>query len=196
MVRMFRDPEIGIVGAQKVAVNTPDHITGLLSHLRLRMEHELCLEIPRLGEMIAFRKVFDRIPPDVAMDEAFVEALVVRNGLRAVSVGTGKDGMIDVPFIPASADIQNGDVFVTSGIDGLYPPGLAVATITSVEKNAAFQFARITGKPASGADSHRYVMVLNNPSIITYPTPDVNTEERKASRDKTPRNRRDGKAER
>lgn len=81
MVRMFRDPDVGMVGAQKVAVNTPDHITGLLSHLRLRMEHELCLEIPRLGEMIAFRKVFDHIPPDVAMDEAFVEALVVKHGM-------------------------------------------------------------------------------------------------------------------
>lgn len=82
MVRMFADPDVGMVGAQKVAVNTPDHIAGLLSHLRLRMEHELCLEIPRLGEMIAFRKVFDRIPADVAMDEAFVEALVVRMGLQ------------------------------------------------------------------------------------------------------------------
>jgi len=80
-VRMFRDPTVGMVGAQKVAVNTPEHITGLLSHIRLRMEHELCLEIPRLGEMIAFRKVFDRIPPDVAMDEAFVEAIVVEHGL-------------------------------------------------------------------------------------------------------------------
>jgi biofilm PGA synthesis N-glycosyltransferase PgaC len=58
MVRMFRDPNVGMVGAQKMAVNTPDHIVGLLSHLRLRMEHELCLEIPRLGEMIAFRKAF------------------------------------------------------------------------------------------------------------------------------------------
>ncbi len=81
LVRMFEDPNVGMVGAQKVAVNTPDHIVGLLSHLRLRLEHELCLEIPRLGEMIAFRKVFDRIPPDVAMDEAFVEALVVRHGM-------------------------------------------------------------------------------------------------------------------
>ena len=69
LVRMFKDPGIGMVGAQKVAVNTPDHIAGLLSHLRLRMEHELCLEIPRLGEMIAFRKVFEYIPPDIAMDE-------------------------------------------------------------------------------------------------------------------------------
>mgnify|MGYP001828238093 FL=1 len=63
LVRMFKDPKVGMVGAQKVAVDTPDHITGLLSHLRLRMEHELCLEIPRLGEMVAFRKVFDHIPP-------------------------------------------------------------------------------------------------------------------------------------
>lgn len=82
LVRMFKDPAVGMVGAQKVAVNTPDHIVGLLSHLRLRMEHELCLEIPRLGEMIALRRVFDQIPPDIAMDEAFVEAIVVRHGMR------------------------------------------------------------------------------------------------------------------
>lgn len=81
LVRMFADPVVGMVGAQKMAVNTPDHIVGLLSHLRLRMEHELCLEIPRLGEMIAFRKVFEYIPPDIAMDEAFVEAIVVRQGM-------------------------------------------------------------------------------------------------------------------
>ena len=82
MVRMFADPAVGMTGAHKVAVNTPEHIIGYLSHLRLQMEHQLCLDIPRLGELIAFRKVFDRIPPDVAMDEAFVEALVVRRGLQ------------------------------------------------------------------------------------------------------------------
>lgn len=82
MVRMFADPAVGMTGAHKVPVNTPDHIVGVLSHLRLKMEHQLCLEIPRLGELIAFRKVFDRIPPDVAMDEAFVEALVIRRGLQ------------------------------------------------------------------------------------------------------------------
>ena len=101
LVRMFEDPEVGMVGAQKVAVNTPDHIVGLLSHLRLRMEHELCLEIPRLGEMIAFRKMFDRIPPDVAMDEAFVESLVVKHGLSvqyapdAVVYNTGPTTIAD-----------------------------------------------------------------------------------------------------
>ena len=82
MVRMFDDSAVGMTGAHKVPVNTPEHITGYLSHLRLKMEHQLCLDIPRLGELIAFRKVFDHIPPDVAMDEAFVEALVVRRGLQ------------------------------------------------------------------------------------------------------------------
>jgi biofilm PGA synthesis N-glycosyltransferase PgaC len=82
MVRMFRDPAVGMTGAHKVAVNTPDHIVGLLSHLRLQLEHQLCLEIPRLGELVAFRKVFDQMPADVAMDEAFVEALIVRRGMQ------------------------------------------------------------------------------------------------------------------
>jgi len=82
LVRMLADPAVGMTGAHKVPVNTPGHVIGYLSHLRLKMEHQLCLEIPRLGELIAFRKVFDRIPPDVAMDEAFVEALVVRRGLQ------------------------------------------------------------------------------------------------------------------
>lgn len=101
MVRMFEDPTVGMVGAQKVAVNTPDHIAGLLSHLRLRMEHELCLDIPRLGEMIAFRKVLDHIPPDVAMDEAFVEAFVVERGMQvryapdAIVYNTGPDTIKD-----------------------------------------------------------------------------------------------------
>jgi cellulose synthase/poly-beta-1,6-N-acetylglucosamine synthase-like glycosyltransferase len=82
MVRMFADSAVGMVGAHKVPVNTPEHIVGFLTHLRLKMEHQLCLEIPRLGELIAFRKLFDQIPLDVAMDEAFVEALVIRRGLQ------------------------------------------------------------------------------------------------------------------
>lgn len=81
LVRMFADPAIGMVGAQKTLPELPTHITGLLNHLRTRMEHQLALDIPRLSEMIAFRKVFDAIPDRSAVDEAFVEALVVKHGL-------------------------------------------------------------------------------------------------------------------
>lgn len=82
LVRPFADLKIGMTGAQKVAANTPEHIIGYFSHLRLKLEHSLCLEIPRLGELIAFRKVLDAIPRDVSMDEAFVEAIVIRRGLE------------------------------------------------------------------------------------------------------------------
>jgi cellulose synthase/poly-beta-1,6-N-acetylglucosamine synthase-like glycosyltransferase len=82
LVKLFADPKVGMTGAQKIPVNVPEHIVGYMSHLRLQMEHQLCLEIPRTGELIAFRKVFTHLPPDVAMDEAFVEALVIQRGLQ------------------------------------------------------------------------------------------------------------------
>ena len=82
LVKPFVNPQVGMTGAQKIPVNVPEHIVGYMSHLRLQMEHQLCLEIPRLGELIAFRKVFNQLPPDVAMDEAFVEAIVIQRGLE------------------------------------------------------------------------------------------------------------------
>ncbi|MEW6231655.1 MAG: glycosyltransferase [Chloroflexota bacterium] len=82
LVLPFADPKVGMTGAQKIPVNAPSDVVGYMSHLRLKLEHQLSLEIPRLGELIAFRKVLDEIPPDVAMDEAFVEALVIKRGLE------------------------------------------------------------------------------------------------------------------
>jgi len=115
-----------------------------------------------------------------------VPVMLVRNGLRAVAVGSGKDGSIDIPFMPVSADVQNGDMFVTSGIDGTYPPGLVVAEVTSVQKNAAYVFAKISAKPAAGVDNHRYVMVLPLPAA-SVARPDTKVEEtpRKSARDRT-----------
>ncbi len=99
-----------------------------------------------------------------------VPVMIVRNGLRAIAVGSGKDGSIDVPFLPVSADVQNGDEFVTSGIDGTYPPGLTVAQVTSVEKKAAYMFAKIVARPAAGVDNYRYVMILRPaPAPIARP---------------------------
>jgi rod shape-determining protein MreC len=115
-----------------------------------------------------------------------VPVMLVRNGLRAVAVGSGKDGSIDIPFMPASADVVNGDMFVTSGIDGTYPPGLVVANVTSVEKNAAYVFAKIVAKPAAGVDNHRYVMMLPLPASAA-PRPESKADEpaRKTGRERT-----------
>ena len=92
--------------------------------------------------------------------EQVIPVQVVRNGLRAVIFGLGYDGALEVRYMPVNADVEKGDLLVTSGIDGVYPPGLPVAFVDSIERNAAYPFARITCRPASGVRSHRHVMVL------------------------------------
>ena len=87
---------------------------------------------------------------------------VLRTGLRAVAYGGAEGGMLDLRFMPANADIRNGDVLVTSGIDGTYPPGLPVATVARIERDAAYAFARITLAPTAGIDRYRQVLVLSN----------------------------------
>ncbi len=109
--------------------------------------------------------------------------MVVRNGLRAIAVGTGREGTIDIPFIPLGADIQVGDAMVTSGIDGTYPAGLAVAIVTQVEKNPAFPFAKVSAQPAMAPDHHRFVIVLMRAEIQDYPRPDVPGIDKKSTRD-------------
>lgn len=84
----------------------------------------------------------------------------VRNGLRAVASGMGQDGVIELKFIPLNADFQQGDQLVTSGIDGIYPPGLPVAVVSHVERNASFLFAKITCTPSAGVSSHGHLLVL------------------------------------
>lgn len=85
---------------------------------------------------------------------------VVRNGLRAIAFGAGSSGMLELRFMAANAEIQNGDRLVTSGIDGTYPPGIPVASVARIERDAAYAFARIVCQPAAGVDSGRYVLVL------------------------------------
>lgn len=107
----------------------------------------------------------------------------LRNGLRAVLGGTGNDGRLELKFIPLNADFQNGDELVTSGIDGVYPPGLPVAVVANVERNAAYLFARITCKPLAGVASHAQVLVLNWENKAPRPPVD----EQKPSRPKKSR---------
>jgi rod shape-determining protein MreC len=91
----------------------------------------------------------------------FVPVQNLRNGLRALLSGTGSDGALELRFIPLNADHRNGDELVTSGIGGVYPPGLPVARISHVERNATQLFARITCTPLAGVSSHTQLLLLS-----------------------------------
>jgi rod shape-determining protein MreC len=93
--------------------------------------------------------------------DQLVPVLNVRNGLRAVLAGTGNASTLELRFVPLNADFQNGDRLVTSGIDGVYPPGLPVAEVSNVERNANYPFARIACTPLAGVNKNTQVLIVN-----------------------------------
>ncbi|MGE5027205.1 MAG: rod shape-determining protein MreC, partial [Betaproteobacteria bacterium] len=83
---------------------------------------------------------------------------IVRNGARAIAFGHGQDETLELPFMAANADIRNGDILVTSGIDGIYPAGLPVAVVSKIERDAAF--AKISCTPSAGVNRHKQLLIL------------------------------------
>lgn len=91
--------------------------------------------------------------------EQSVPVQIVRNGLRSVVFGLGS-GQLELRFMPANADVQNGDLLVTSGLDGIFPTGLPVARVTHIERDTSYFFARIFCEPLAGVENYSEVLVL------------------------------------
>ena len=89
-----------------------------------------------------------------------IPAQIERNGLRAIAFGNGRGNGIDLPYLPVNVDIREGDRLVTSGIDGVYPAGLAVAKVTRIERKADTPFAQITCTPIAGIAIHRQILLI------------------------------------
>jgi len=90
-----------------------------------------------------------------------VPVQVLRNGLRTIVFGAGDTSQVSPRYIPVNADIQNDDMLVTSGIDGVYPPGIPVAKVVKIERDAAYPFARVTCLPVAGVDRNRHLLILS-----------------------------------
>lgn len=138
---------------------------------------------------------------------------VVRSGLRAVAYGgsaavafAGAPGAtaVNVPdgrearamelrFLAANADVREGDVLVTSGIDGTYLPGLPVATVAKIEREAGYAFAKIVCTPSAGVDRFGQVLVLTT-EIKLPPAPAPVEAEEKSVKGKRKKPRADGGA--
>ena len=88
---------------------------------------------------------------------------VARNGLRSVISGIGSNNELELRYLPINADIQVNDLLVTSGIGGIYPPGLPVARIDKIEHDRSYNFSRITCIPIAGVERNRHVLILSMP---------------------------------
>ena len=85
---------------------------------------------------------------------------VNRNGLRTIAKGTGDFDRLDLPFLPNNADIEPGDLLVTSGLGGAFPSGYPVATVSTVNRIPQEPFADVSAVPMSSLDQVREVMLI------------------------------------
>jgi rod shape-determining protein MreC len=109
--------------------------------------------------------------------EQAIPVLNVRTGARAVAFGdpTVHANALELRFMASNADVQVGDVLTTSGVDGVYPPGLPVARVEKIERRVETAFAHIFCTALAGVDGALHVMVLQPVSgqIPARPVPDV-----------------------
>lgn len=85
---------------------------------------------------------------------------VNRNGLRTIARGTGEYDRLDLPFLPNNADIEPGDLLVTSGLGGAFPSGYPVAVVEKVTRLPQEPFAEVSATPAAALDQVREVMLI------------------------------------
>lgn len=107
-----------------------------------------------------------------------VPVRVQRNGLRMIASGMGRIDVLTHNFVPHSADIQEGDLLVTSGLGGKYPEGYPVARVSKVSLDETHEFISVYSRPVAQIDRLRYLLLLSKeePASIFAP---------KSSRNKT-----------
>jgi rod shape-determining protein MreC len=96
--------------------------------------------------------------------DAAIPVLNARNQLRSAAFGTAGAGM-ELRFMAGNADVQPGDLLHTSGVDGVYPPGLPVAKVVSVDRKVDTGFAKVVLAPMASPDGVRHVLVLEPLSV-------------------------------
>jgi len=114
-----------------------------------------------LGQVTRVHPLISEVTLVIDRDQA-IPVLNARTGARSVAYGdpSAHGGSLDLRFMAANADVQAGDLLTTSGVDGVYPPGLPVAKVEKVERRADSAFARISCTPQALVDGARHVMVL------------------------------------
>ena len=100
-----------------------------------------------------------------------IPVLNVRTGVRSLAFGDAVGGGLELRFMGSNADVEPGDVLTTSGVDGVYPPGLPVARIEHIERRAESAFVRIQCIPLALVSGARHVMVLQPQSGQIPPRP-------------------------
>lgn len=108
--------------------------------------------------------------------EHAIPVQVNRNGIRSIAVGAGDLSKLSLPYMTVESDVKAGDLLVSSGLDGIFPAGYPVATVTKVERNTADTFATVEARPLAQLDRDREVLLLWADPPATSAPPAVETK--------------------
>lgn len=100
-----------------------------------------------------------------------VPVLNTRTGARGIAFGDPTSGAMELRYTAGNADVQVGDVLSTSGVDGVYPPGLMVARVDKVERRSDTAFARIALRPVAQAQGAIHVLVVAPTPVAALASP-------------------------
>jgi rod shape-determining protein MreC len=128
-------------------------------------EHGVFVGQPILDAQGLMGQVIDVLPYTsrvllVADSNHAIPVQVNRNGVRAIAVGSGKLDELALIYVPDTADIQEGDQLVSSGLGSRYPKGYPLGEITTIEHDPGEPFAFVKAKPAAYLDRSRYVLLV------------------------------------
>ncbi len=112
-----------------------------------------------VGQIIHVNKLTSQVILITDPDHA-IPVQVLRNGLRTIAVGSKDEGLLNLPYVAANADIEIGDVLITSGLGGRFPYGYPVATISAIEKSNVRSFASVRAMPRAKLDRIREVLLV------------------------------------
>lgn len=82
-----------------------------------------------------------------------------RSGLRTIAVGTGDSSKLSLPFVTGESDLKAGDLLLSTGMGGVFPPGYPVAKVTAVKRDASATFAVVEARPTAKLDRAREVLL-------------------------------------
>jgi rod shape-determining protein MreC len=112
--------------------------------------------------------------------DAAIPVLNPRTQQRSAAFGAGDGDAMELRFLAGNADVQPGDLLLTSGVDGVYPPGLSVATVVKVDRKVDSGFARIGLQANARSDGVRHVLVLDPLGAQMPPRPEPEAEAKPA----------------